>query len=166
MEPIHCPEEQFSIGSDSALSVLDSLDVLWKNIPYPINRDTTSLPKKTERFRQTVALLDEFNVTYEVVKKIFEGLSQYSRHWSEVMRYYYRIRSFVNEDSDKYFRYAGRSDVAYDADFNDVKFAVDSFIKEWERLQELLADEEGEAERMIRLMTLDDYEEAVPRGFL
>lgn len=160
-ESINCPEEQFSIRSDSTSPIPDSLDVLWRNIPH-----ITSLPKKTERFRQTVTLLDEFNVTYEVVKKTFEGLSQYSRHWSEVMGYYSRIRSFVNEDSDKYFRYVARSDVAYDADYNDVKFAVDSFIREWERLQELLADEEGEAERMIRLMTSDEYEEAVPRGFL
>lgn len=147
----------------------DSLDALWKNTPHPINGSTMSLPKKTENFRQTVALLDEFNVTYEVVKKTFERLSRYSYHWSGVMRYYYRIRSFINEDSDQYFRYAGRSDVAYDADFSGVKFVVDSFIEEWGKIQELLADEEGEAERMIRLMTLDGYEEvdeAVPRDFM
>lgn len=164
-EPIRCPEEKFPTRSDYAL---DSLDVLWRNTPHPINGSTTSLPK-TEHFRQTVALLDEFNVTYEVVKKIFEGLSHYSCHRSRVMSYYYRIRSFINKDSDQYFRYAGRSDIAHDADFDGVKFAVNSFIEEWGGIQELLADEEGEAERMIRLMTLDGHEEvgeAVPRDFM
>lgn len=164
-EPIR-PEERSPTRSDY---VPDSLDILWRYTPHPINESTMSLPKKTEHFRQTVALLDEFNVTYEVVKKTFEGLSHYSCHWSRVMRYYHRIRSFINEDSDQYFRYAGRSDIAHDADFNGVKFAVDSFIGEWGKIQELLADEEGEAERMIRLMTLDGYEEvdeAVPRDFM
>lgn len=165
--PIGCPEEGFSIGNDSGSSVIDSLDALWRNAPHPINGSTAPPPKKTKRYRQTVALLDEFNITYEVIKSIFEGLSYLSRHWSEVMRYYYRVRSFVNEDSDKYFRYAGGSSIAHDADFNAVKVVVDSLMKEWEKLQELLSEEEGNAERVIRLMTLDGGEEgALPRDFL
>lgn len=148
--------------------MLDPLDELWKNVPHPIN-DHTVPRKRTKRFRKTVELLDEFNVTYEVVKKIFEGLPYYSRHWSKLMKYHYRVRYFVNEDSDKYFYYAGKSSVAHDADFDGVKSAVDSLIEEWEELQGLLAEEEGEAERVIRLMTLDtneEFEEVVPRDFL
>lgn len=147
----------------------DSLDVLWKSLPHPINGSIAEPQKKTEHYRQTIALLDEFNATYEVIKKTFEGLSHYSCHWSEVMRFYYRVRSFVNEDSDKYFRYAGKNNTAHDADFDGVRAAVDSLTGEWEKLQGLLAEEEGNAERLIRLMTLDDYEEAdeaVPRDFL
>lgn len=171
-EPINYPDGLLSIGSDhepSGSPVLDSLDMLWKNVPHPITGSTVGAQKKTERYRQTVALLDEFNSTYEVVKKIFEGLSHYSCHWYKVMRFYYRVRSFVNEDSDNYFRYAGKSNTAHDADFDGVKAAVDSFTEEWEKLQDLLATEEGNAERLIRLMTLDSYEqvdEAVPRDFV
>lgn len=180
-EPMHVPQkgddeadtdDKFSVGSDAdsapTLPELDHFDSLWKFTPHPTGDITPPLPsnspkpKTTRRHRQTVALLEEFHVTYMLIKEVFDGLPYNSQHWSEVMTFYYRVRSFVNEGSDKYFYYKDQSNVAIDANFGDAKIAVDELMEEWGKLRKSL-EEDG----MIGQMVFEEcWEETVPRSFL
>lgn len=172
-EPMHVPshlgpqQKEAETDIDVQFSIEGSDDLEFASSPtsniVPVQLTTPFKPKTTKRYRQTIALLEEFHVTYELIREIYEGIPHHSQYWYEVMAFYLKAKSFVNEGSDKHFYYKDNSNTATDADFDSVKIAMDELLGEWEEIRGLL-----EKEGVIGRMGFgEDWEvEAVPRSFV